>query len=136
MNVEVYPVRPELIETVWPHAVGFLEKALARAKLKTHTLGDLYEATKRGDFVLWVCFGPAGIDAALLAEVQQTPQAKILSIPYIGGRNMKAWVKPIVAALEAWGRSVGCCALTGGGRIGWARAAGFEPLETILIRKI
>jgi hypothetical protein len=96
----------------------------------------LLDMCLRGDLTVWVVERNKKIIAAVLTEVKKTPKRKFLSIPWVGGSHMRDWLDPILEIFSSYGKSVGCDSMTGEGRKGWCRVAGFKPLTTVFIKEL
>lgn len=129
-------VPSEFIGEAWPKVEGYLDRAIKRSKNPAFDTEDLKELCLKKDMILWVVVREAEIIAALLTEIIKMPKKKLLSIPWIGGKFMRAWTKPMLAMLENYAKHFKCNALTGSEREGWCRVAGFKPLTTIFVKEI
>ena len=72
-----------------------------------------------------------------MSEVVEYARKKVLHI-FLAGGDMEELVDMIDSA-EAWGRTLGCTALTMSGRKGWERALaphGFKPVMIVMERAI
>lgn len=94
-------------------ATTMIERALAYAG-GSHTLADIEQAVAEGTMQLW-----EGEDSALVTEIRETPQQKLLMFFLAGGNlgEIEAMLPPILE----WGRSVGCTVAKFVGREGWER---------------
>lgn len=134
----ITPVPAEFIDAAWPKVEGYLSGAIKRAKMPPVGTEDLKELCLKKDMVLWVVVRKTEIIAAIITEVLKMPKRKMLSIPWIGGKQglLRAWIKPMLSVLEDYGKSFGCNAMTGSEREGWCRLAGFKPLTTIFVKEL
>jgi hypothetical protein len=80
----------------------------------SHTADDIIEAIGAGKMQSWV-----GDESAVITEVRETPQRKLLMFFLAGGnlRELEAMLPPILE----WGRSIGCQEARLVGRAGWQR---------------
>lgn len=97
---------------------------------------DLLHAVMLGRMGIWFVHLGDELVAVATTRIQQYPRNRVMQIPFIAGRFMHAWHRPLLAALEAHARDAGCCRLQGFDRRGWARVAGFAETGVILERKI
>ena len=58
--------------------------------------------------------------AAIVTQIQVGTEKSCL-IWLVGGSRLREWAADFIAKLEDWARSLGCVALRGVGRPGWAR---------------
>lgn len=78
-----------------------------------------------GIWTIWIAERDDGvIVAAVAVEVKQYPRRRILEVLFAGGSDMRHWIKPLVAALDEFGRATGCSHVASIGRRGWERAWG------------
>jgi len=69
--------------------------------------------------------------AVVVTELRIYPRRRVLDVGFIGGavgheRQLREWVPALVERLEDMARQAGATMLSGCGRVGWARAAGFK----------
>ena len=97
---------------------------------------DLLAAAIAGRMGIWVAERDGAIDAAIVTEIRQYPRRRVLEVPFIGGRNLRGWVKPLLDVLDAHGRAAGCSHIAGSDRKGWARVGGFTVAGVLLVRDL
>lgn len=139
MEGVITPVRVEELDFVWPHVQHFLQAAIdSSSEYQTHDVTDIKNACITKEFVLWVYVRDGQIKAALITEIRASPKLRFLNIPYIGGspKELMGWLKPMLQIMDDYGRKNGCIAMTGGGRRGWCKAAGFRPFAECFVRDI
>lgn len=110
----------------WPEFGATLLRALRRGP-PTHGLADLLAEVLSGELHVWVAERRRTLLAVVLAELVQHPRYRACHIAWAGGREMAAWCKPMLQALETWARQQGCMRLECRGRAGWQRVAGLRP---------
>lgn len=93
-------------------------------------LDEIYDGLRVGKYQLWTCQSDA-IDAVVLTAIE----GKACRIVTAGGSYMSIWVDWL-PCVEKFAKQHGCEELIVYGRIGWARAAGFNVLYTKMSRKI
>lgn len=97
---------------------------------------DLLTLAFRGQGGIWFVWLGDELVAVATTTIQQYPRNRVLQVPFIAGRFMKAWHRPLLEALEAHAREAGCSALQGFDRRGWSRVAGFSETGVILERRL
>lgn len=132
----ITPVPPEHVDSAWEEAGPYLEKAIKRAKDPLYDIDDLKERCMKRESVLWVAVRGSEIIAAIVTQIEKFPKQQILSIPWIGGKHLKAWLKPMLVLLERYGRYEKCSKMVGSEREGWCRVAGFKPMTTLFERSL
>ncbi len=96
----------------WEHAKPFIEKAVAVQDL--YTIDDVADKIGDGSFLLW-----PGTRSAMITEFVDFPQKKICNLLFCGGDYEE--LEAITNHVEIFAKRMGCSALYGGGRPGWAR---------------
>jgi hypothetical protein len=72
------------------------------------------------DAQLWAVYDADAPVAAIVTQIQVSNEKRCL-IWLVGGSRLREWAADFIAKLEDWARSLGCVALRGVGRPGWAR---------------
>ena len=72
------------------------------------------------DAQLWAIYDGATLVAAIVTQIQVGTEKSCL-IWLVGGSRLRDWAADFIAKVEDWARSLGCVALRGVGRPGWAR---------------
>lgn len=85
---------------------------------------------------MWVILDNNHATGVALSELDQFPSAMVCNVPWIGGKNMKAWLEMLVSTVEAWASDAGVRWLAGFGREGWIRAAGMEKVGYLLVKDL
>ncbi len=106
-----------------------LERALAYAG-GSHTLADLEAGIAAGNCQLW-----EGEDSAIVTELKQTPQQKILLF-WLAAGNMTE-LRGMAMGINEWGRSLKCVKAQLIGRRGWERSPlvrfdGWKPISIVM----
>jgi hypothetical protein len=108
------PVRH--LHLVWPDLWPLLEPAVKRSPDKPDVLARLLSH----DAQLWAVYEDNAPVAAIVTQIQVGAEKRCL-IWLVGGSRLREWAADFIAKLEDWARSLGCLALRGVGRPGWAR---------------
>ena len=124
----------EALPRVWPHISAWA------AETCKHSAGcyeavDIYRAIMMNEMRLWLAH-PVGASIAFeppiafaVSRVLRYPRKWFLDVPFIGGEEgrMDEWFRPLFDVLIAFSHASGCQGrLSGGGRKGWLRKAGFR----------
>lgn len=125
-------------EMAWSNSVALLDKAIAFSDGK-ETLENIKRQVERRDMQFWVVVDfskpPFEILAAFVTRIECHPKKKVLSIPYLGGKEAERWLDNI-AIIEDFARSNGCESVEVIGRRGWIKKLpDYEPIHTV-IRKV
>ncbi len=111
------------LSDVWP----LLEPAVQRSPDQPRVLSELRAHTAQ----LWVARERGVIVGAVVTRVQDVDGEKRCLFWLVGGRRAREWSQQLVDTVTAWARDLGCAALWGVGRRGWARhmrSLGFERI--------
>lgn len=105
---------------------ALVEPLLAPAVKHTngcYEMSDILKGIEDGFTQLWISYDEPSntIDAAMTTSIQIYPRRTSIRIGFIGGKNMRRWLKDFVTAAEAFGRSHGATLVEGYFRKGWAR---------------
>lgn len=119
---EILPIRPDLLDAVWPH----VEPHLQRAVDESEGLIDIYdvrEAANTGEMLVWVvsATGSGSIVGAYTTRIIAYPQRSALAIDLVGGSQLSRWLRMALQTIEQHARRLGCQQLEGYGRAAWGR---------------
>ena len=104
------------LHLVWSDLWPLLEPAVKRSPDKPDVLARLLF----NDAQLWAIYDADVPVAAIVTQIQVSNEKRCL-IWLVGGSRLREWAADFIAKLEDWARSLGCVALRGVGRPGWAR---------------
>jgi hypothetical protein len=113
------------LPAAWPPLWRLLEPAVRRSPDKPAACVDterwLLERLLAHDAQLWAVYADGTPLAAIVTEVQDSARQRRCLLWLIGGRQARDWADSFLALVDSWARSLGCSALWGSGRRGWAR---------------
>ncbi len=123
------------VTDVWPLARPHLEPsiALSRGRYETDDVGIL---CARGFMQLWVATRDEKVIGAMVTELVNFPRKREARTVFAGGTDLRRWYRLASEAVEDWGRSWGCTALSAVGRPGWGRLVGAEADGVCIYREI
>ena len=112
----------------WGTVRGFLSEALERGNgNKDWSLEDLREAAIGDRVALWGLVGNNHVYGAGVTTITQYPQRRVLEVLALGcERDTEEQWLPLLEHLRNLARALGCSAILGTGRPGWARKIGAE----------
>jgi hypothetical protein len=117
-------VAPAHLAQAWPALWRLLAPAVRRSPDTPTDCADreawLLARLGAHDAQLWAVYAGGTPVAAIVTQVQDGRTRRCL-LWLIGGRSARDWADGFLALVEAWARSLGCTALWGSGRRGWAR---------------
>lgn len=118
--IEISAVPKEFVDTCWPQVETYLEGA-AQYTHGRYTASNIYDRIVEDDYVLWVAFEDDVILGAVVTNVMDYPQKKVLAMPYCGGVELSKWKDPMLAMLRKFAVQIGCQAIEATARKGWAK---------------
>jgi hypothetical protein len=118
----------------WHEAEPIIRRATDRSG--SYEPIDLLTLAFHGRMAIWFVRLDGELIAVAVTEIRQFPRNRVLQIPFIAGRFMSAWHRPLLAALEVHAKDAGCSCLQGFDRRGWGRVANFAETGVILERKV
>lgn len=132
MSVNIIPVPSNSARAVWPLALPHVEKALAHCH-GAYLPEDVLDMVEKGSAQLWLAERHDGlVVAALVSWINRYPRRTSVCVPFIGGTELRTWFRKALLAIETWALEIGCDALEGGARRGWARLAKMDEASVIL----
>jgi hypothetical protein len=115
-------------ERTWP----FLEAALDRWPIKTHTKEHIWQAIESGAAQFW----PTA-NSAIVTEIITHPTGVRVLHGWLAGGSLKEIIKSTVPILDHYAKEAGCDYQTVTGRRGWLRAlSSFREAGTTFIRDL
>lgn len=131
MAVWITHVKPKDIPSTWPYVRNHIARACQYAD-GTLAAPDVLARLLAGEMMLWLM----GDKACACTEVIRYPQSLTVRIPIIGGAGMRDWLKPFLATVEAWAKSIGADRMEGCGRKGWSRVADYKTVAHVVSKKL
>jgi|TARA_R110000787_G_scaffold2286_3_gene9108 hypothetical protein len=127
------------VGTLWDNVKNYLGPAVARSRGRW-SIELLHEALLNERQNLWVAFDKEkSIDGVATTEFLIYPCKKMLSIEYLGGKNMTNWGWDMLDRLDSWGRDNKCDGIEAVARQGfwrWLKQDGFDRSYTVYEREI
>jgi hypothetical protein len=121
------------LHLAWPDLWPLLEPAVARTPdyLQAQPGGgpDVLARLIARDAQLWAIYDDGRPIAAVVTQITLDAAGKRCRLWLIGacpeaarrGSRLRAWADELIDKIEPWARALGCVALWGSGREGWAR---------------
>lgn len=136
-NYRVGAVSPEVAARIWPQIEGYIAKALNRGQLRKAYLPTdiLAHVLRNPEWQLWIAATNERIDAAIVTRIHQYDRCRTCNVFIVGGRNMKDWLPLALKETEDYAKRMGCIAMEGGMRKGWARVAGYQVTSCALLKE-
>jgi hypothetical protein len=110
------------LHQAWPQLAPLLAPAVKRSADRP----DLVARLLAQEAQLWAIYDDGQPIAAVVTMIQQSPghpEGRRCLLWLVGGSRLRQWAAEFLAKVEAWARGLGCVALWGCGRVGWARIA-------------
>jgi hypothetical protein len=129
-EVKAAVIPQEYVMEVWPEVKGFIFDAIK------HTHGrflteDVLESLLSGHWQLWVAFEGPNIIGCVVTYFEMYPRLKVLSCPFVTGKDFDKWKYPMFHLLQRWARDNQCAKLESTARLGWARKFKDDGYEAI-----
>lgn len=128
-DIRISPIRPELIDVIWPAVENLLEPSVDTSKGKFE-IADVRDDILSGSLVLWMVWQENKPVAFYTTRIVQYPQRLAMAMDWVGGKNIQSWMHKALDEMEAHARNNGCQHLEGFGRLAWGRLLkrrGWEP---------
>jgi hypothetical protein len=126
-------VPSEDVEFIWSQVAPLLEKALD----ETYTINDIQSGLFNDRMQLFISWNNNKIESAVVTEIAQYPQSKVLRYFLAGGSNLENWLERIQEIIEKFAKKENCTHLEVAGRKGWVRKLkGFKVKAYLLNKEI
>jgi len=127
------------VGTLWNDIETFLGPAIARSRNRWD-MESVRESLLNEERHLWVAFDEnKKIDGIATTEFVMYPRRKMLSIEYLGGKNMNEWGWDLLERLNDWAKDNKCDGIEAMARHGfwkWLEQDGFERSYTIYEKEV
>ena len=126
-------VPSEDVEFIWSQVAPLLEKALD----ETYSIKDILYGISTGRMQLFISWHNDKVESAVVTEIAQYPQSKVLRYFLAGGTNLENWLEEIQIVIEKFAKKENCTHLEVAGRKGWVRKLkGFRVKAYLLNKEI
>ena len=126
-------VPSEDVEFIWSQVSSYLAKALD----ETYAIEDIYEGLINDRMQLFISWNNDRVESAVVTEIAQYPQSKVLRYFLAGGNNLDNWLERIQEVIEKFAKKQNCTHLEVAGRKGWVRKLkGFRVKAYLLNKEI
>lgn len=112
----IIQVPKEDLHIIWNEIEPLIKKALDDC----YTADDILKGLVFEKFQLFISWENK-VESAVITEVAQYPQKKILRYFLAGGNNINNWLEPIQEKIEKFAKLNNCNSIEVAGRKGWAR---------------
>ncbi len=110
MTAEFQRVARADVARFWPLAEPLLHAALRRTGGQL-TASGVRAAVEAGRMQLWLVGPTEAPIAAATTAILDYPEARVLSVPLLGGAQYRTWIDNLQAAMAEYGRRNNCIAL-------------------------
>jgi len=124
-------VPSEDLEFIWSQVAPLLEKALD----ETYSIKDILYGLANNRMQLFISWNDNRVESAVVTEIAQYPQAKVLRYFLAGGRNLENWLERIQEKIEKFAKQNKCTYLEVAGRKGWVRKLKGYKMKAIILSK-
>lgn len=131
--VDVYAVAPTHVAGIWPLVEKYVADSLEFAQ-GCFLPEDIKVFCERGAMQLWIATKGDNVLCACVSEIVNYPRKRVISVPFIGGKDMRSWFRKMLYTIEAWSKEMGCVGLQGGARRGWGKLAKMKECGVTLYK--
>ena len=124
-------VPSEDVEFIWSQVAPLLEKALD----ETYSIKDILYGLANDRMQLFISWNNNRVESAVVTEIAQYPQSKVLRYFLAGGTNLENWLERIQKVIEKFAKKENCTHLEVAGRKGWARKLKGFSVKAYLLNK-
>lgn len=126
-------VPSEDVEFIWSQVAPLLEKALD----ESYSIVDILYGIITDRMQLFISWNNDRVESAVVTEIAQYPQSKVLRYFLAGGTNLENWLERIQEVIEKFAKKENCTHLEVAGRKGWVRKLkGFRVKAYLLNKEI
>ena len=116
---------------IWSQVSPLLEKALD----ETYTIKDILYGLSNDTMQLFISWNNNKVESAVVTEIANYPNAKILRYFLAGGTNLNNWLERIQEKIEKFAKQNECTHLEVTGRKGWVRKLKGYQMKAIILSK-
>lgn len=118
--VSCIPVPKEAVDLIWGDVRPMLEAASNTSKGR-YMVQDVRAGIDAGAYLLWVVVIDDKVVAAITTRIIEYPRCRAMALDWIGGSQMKKWIKAVSEAMASHARHNGCTHMEGYGRSAWIK---------------
>ena len=124
-------VPSEDVDRIWSQVAPLLEKALD----ETYSIEDILYGLSNNRMQLFISWNNNKVESAVVTEIAQYPQSKVLRYFLAGGNNLDNWLERIQEIIEKFAKQQNCTHLEVAGRKGWVRKLKGYKIKAYLLKK-
>tara|TARA_Y100001951_G_C11292491_1_gene273200 strand:+ start:2113 stop:2514 length:402 start_codon:yes stop_codon:yes gene_type:complete len=124
-------VPSEDVDRIWSQIAPLLEKALD----ETYSIKDILYGLSNNRMQLFISWNNNKVESAVVTEIAQYPQSKVLRYFLAGGNNLDNWLERIQEIIEKFAKQQNCTHLEVAGRKGWVRKLKGYKIKAYLLKK-
>lgn len=126
--IEIWGIPAGKIAAAWP----FVEPILSRHPADYFTTEDLKIELLARRQQLWIALEGKVVLGVLVSEIVRYPQATVLTVRSVAGRNVTRWGPAMRSVVSAWAVCQGCDRAEVFARAGWAKILKIKPHSVML----
>lgn len=119
-EINIVPVPPEYVNSVWEDIAPLLEKALNRSNGELG-LEDVYKCLIEATMQAGLCVVDHELAAVIVTEIVDYPKKRAVRLILGGGSHLHEWAPALDDAMQARAEEVGADLIEIWGRPGWMR---------------
>lgn len=120
---------------VWPEIREYMGNAVKRVS-HLYDVDDVLLEVEGRMAILLVAEEDGKIYGAATIKIVSYPKAKVASVGFLGGIEMKRWIGKIIRAIDIYAKENGCKYTDTIGRKGWIRTWAGKEKGTWIVREI
>lgn len=120
---------------VWPEIREYMAKAVKRVS-HLYDVDDVLLEVEERKTILLVAEEDGKIYGAVTVRIGVFPKAKVASVSFLGGIEMKRWIDKIIKAIDVYAKECGCEYEDTVGRKGWIRTWRAKEMGTWAVRRL
>tara|TARA_B100000963_G_C22371775_1_gene556193 strand:+ start:323 stop:724 length:402 start_codon:yes stop_codon:yes gene_type:complete len=124
-------VPSEDVDRIWSQVAPLLKKALD----ETYSIKDILYGLSNNRMQLFISWNNNKVESAVVTEIAQYPQSKVLRYFLAGGNNLDNWLERIQEIIEKFAKQQNCTHLEVAGRKGWVRKLKGYKIKAYLLKK-
>lgn len=133
--MRILQVRAEDVLIVWPEVRDYIGGAVKRVG-HLYDVADVLKEIEGKIATLLVAEEGGKIYGAATVKIVAYPKAKVASVGFLGGVEMKRWIGKIIKAIDIYAKENGCKYTDTIGRKGWIKVWAGKEKGTWVVREI
>jgi hypothetical protein len=114
-------VLPEDYDNIWSYINDYMD-ACAKYTYGRFNVEDIKRHLETNKMQqLWIAYQDDVVYGAVITEIQQYPQMRVLTMHFTGGKELPKWKDEMLSLLQRFAKDHECSVIESYGRLGWKR---------------